>query len=620
MTFFETLKEQRLDALLVGNKFVKIKPRNYEKLSYIIDRILRENLKVAIDPDCDFDGLACAWNVKRMFDKLGYTNYVVNRLYFKRHGISIEYASALYRDGFDVVFLLDSSSGDMENIQYLTDRGIYVVVIDHHETKFGFADYPVNSCVINPRIELESYVPEYKELYQVLLNWMKSDKAIFIKEWDGMNITIPRSHLIAVFREANYTNFTFGIQVDERCDAVLVLDSRDDYTNITKDVVVLEIPLDAHRETGENTSSTTPYRKVIKSTGLNPMQKIAYGELSCGALCALVCDYILNTHGIKDNIDMYIMGYITLYSDFCDLSNAYNITYLKRFRDDVINIPPLVKAFMTKWDSFDREFCSWNIAPKVNAIIRAEKFDLAHKLFYQTPTTSGELEELVENIRVIYAKAREMVELSMTDIAKYELTQVVYGIIPTHLANSLRNYTGLLAHRLTSTYNKLAIVVYQQNDSMYAGSVRDPFSRDALSLFETLCKAGGHPPAFGVKIPIRQLEYIAKYVDGFFEEGQADVIMIDWNGQPIESIRQDISLMAEYNEYGGQGLPCAYGLIRVTDRFVIRKREKSTYLFWQGLNFCAFTTCVDVGDLLAIRPVLNGSTIKLLVESIGYQN
>lgn len=610
VSFARKLQEFKLDVLLVNNTWFKIKPRNYERVEAIVNKILEERLSVYIDPDCDPDGLFCGKIFKTMFDRLGYTKYTIGKHYFKRHVLTMEYARSLIEKKYDVVFLLDSSTNSLDVLNLLSANGVIVIVVDHHEPDYHWRDYPENVYLVNPCMEVAEPLLIYPELQDCVKKWAEQGKAIFVKELNRNTPSISRDALLSIFRTVGYTNFKIGFTVDDRCDCILLLDDRDSYRTDYKEIVILSSSKDliAHGvkvlypEVGVNTSA------------------VLYKELSCGALCALVCDYVLSKHGFKDNNDLYVMGYVTLYSDVCSLNNTYNAAFLKKFRDDSLSISDTIRFFMSQYDFFNRSFVSYRMVPRLNALIRTEHFELLYDVFFNAPSDTQAIQTLMNQIEDVYIESKEYAHELESSCKIYEDWEgVVVGILPKGIPDRARNYTGLVASYLAERANTLALCLYQKNDSMYAGSARDPFGRDARSMLSNMCHAAGHPPAFGVEVEINRLRMVCNVVDSYFEEGHRDVIIVKWDdSMPMSAIQDDIQLMAEYNEYGGQGIPSAYAFFKITKDCRIKQEAKRSLVLWRGLRFVVFASALQVGDVLAVQPCLKGPRVELLVKNVGY--
>lgn len=129
-----------------------------------LQECIKNNYKIKIDEDCDIDGYFAGRAITDTLNKLGYKNYEVARHVSKRHILSEAYLQSIVEEGFKLVMIVDSSSNDMEGLKYLSDNGITVLVADHHDTEYIFADYPENVIIVNPRIDKRFKPIEYAEL------------------------------------------------------------------------------------------------------------------------------------------------------------------------------------------------------------------------------------------------------------------------------------------------------------------------------------------------------------------------------------------------------------------------------------------------------------------------
>lgn len=511
MSFKEKLLSKNLGHLLTEHTFRKIVPQNSAKFAATIKRIVDENIKVYIDPDCDPDGYFSAKIMQTMFDILGYSNYVIGRHTVKRHTLSMAYTASLLREGFGAVMLLDSSSNSMDIIKYISERDVICICVDHHTPDYKFSDYPESAVIVNPKID-----------------------ALYVNE-------------------------------------------------------------------------------------------CIYDQLSAGALCALLCDYTLQTQfHLAAPREVYLYGVITLYSDICTMNNAYNVAYVTQFQNTQIIDSPLIKLFWDfKYSHFDRNYISFNLVPKLNSLMRMEKFDLLYSLFFEE--NQIDFSEMSAKILAIHADCKEHTAklINRCTVEQNDLFAVAY--MPTDVVPLDRNFTGLIANHFASSLNQPVICLFPQSPMVLGGSVRDPFSRNLLSLFKTVCYAAGHDAAFGVSVNRVALPTVLtalKNAKDFFNEINDNVIMCNWNNKAVskEDLLAEMQLMANYNEFGGQGLPKAIGFITVPNNARIFRNDSYTAVYFDGFKFTCFTTAVDIGDTLLVSPTLAGSSYQLLVNNISYSN
>lgn len=504
MSFLQVLQQRKLEYVIQEQQFRAIVPQNGVRFAKLLKRIVSENLSVFVDYDCDPDGYFSAKILVDTFKLIGCTNYTLCKHIAKRHKLTEAYVQSVIREHYDVVFVLDSSTNDMNLVNNITVAGSVCCVVDHHVCDYEFADYPSSAIIVNPQIDAKH----------------------------------------------------------------------------------------------------TP---------------VVYDCLSAGAITALLCTYaLLAEFRIKAPQDLMLYGVITLYSDSMDLSNAYNIAYISRYQNTSIINSPLIKLFLDeRYDHFDRSYISFKLVPRLNALFRTENFELLYDLFFDMD--SLDLEETKEHINELYADCRAFTQQLISLCSVTKTKDLVVAIIPKSMNNTLaRNFTGLVANNLASTHNMPVLCLYQTSESRWNGSVRDPFSRDLLSIFRCICYAAGHKPAFGVELDPADLPMLLNTLSGELpavEESAVSVIMIDWDAHP-EDFKHDLQYMALFNEFGGQDLPVAMGALEIKPTFKIYRDEKKITVYGNSEKFLCFKKTADVGDVMLVKPTLNGATYTNMVNTV----
>lgn len=504
MSFIDVLRAKNLEYVVNKQVFQPIVPLNGKKFAILIKKIVDNNLKVFVDYDCDPDGFFSFRILMETFDLCGFTNFDYTRHSVKRHVLSDSFVWNLSQQKYDVVFILDSTSNDMETISTLADKGIIVCVIDHHESAYAFEDYPETAVIINPRIDMK-------------------------------------------------------------------------------------------------------YHDIV------------YGELSAGAVCSLLCTYTLKTEfGIQAPIDIFLYGVITLYSDIMNMSNEYNIAFVSRYLNSQFITSQIIKLFWDeRYDHFDSSYISFKLIPRLNALFRTDNFALLQQVFFSNEDL--DYESLAVQINDIYNYSRKFTEELMNDcVILYEDDNLLVERIPEQRQAYSRNFTGLVANKLASAVNKTVMCLYDASDVKYSGSVRDPFSRDIRAICCACCYAEGHPSAFGIEIDKSQMNIILPMIASAIKSiatVNQNVIIMDWDGDP--AYKNDMQLMAEYNEFGGQGLPVALGALKVKPDFRLYRDAKKTVIYGNGEKFICFAPAVDTGDVMLIKPTLCGSSYKNMVNNVS---
>lgn len=313
----------------------------------------------------------------------------------------------------------------------------------------------------------------------------------------------------------------------------------------------------------------------------------------------------------------WVYGYITLYSDSCKFS-WYNIAYARRVVSSHFPNPPLVDMFMNQYSTLNRTFVSWTLAPRLNALLRAEYFNIAHDVFYNPEKVKSE--GTLDFIESTYQESKTFVGSLVASAKIIERDNIVVGFLPD-IARA-RNYTGLVASDLSTKYSKPAMVLLHTSQQEYEGSVRDLYSRNLLDTFKTAVYAEGHSPAFGVKIGKDELDdalYLLNSLLHKISTTNEGVILLDWScyTHKDKSLREDLQLMTEYNEFSGQGLPVAYAQIPIRSNMQIKPGPKVTRIKWgPDIEMLVFGRYISSGDTVVVEPSWPN---KLVVKSIYYK-
>lgn len=144
----------------IANKYLRkveyVSPEivNYNKLKSYINDIIYNKKSVLIYGDYDPDGMFSALTWKYLFNALGHMDYKVFKYRKRMHTVDPFAVTHAIEFGYDYMIISDAGSSDMEMINRLTKFGVKVILVDHHETKYRYSDYPKdNFVIVNTTIE-----------------------------------------------------------------------------------------------------------------------------------------------------------------------------------------------------------------------------------------------------------------------------------------------------------------------------------------------------------------------------------------------------------------------------------------------------------------------------------
>ena len=216
-------------------------------------------------------------------------------------------------------------------------------------------------------------------------------------------------------------------------------------------------------------------------------------KLSAGALVYCVVDHLLASMGITERDFLSAYGAASLFADCMDMSNDLNRSiYYKAKKIHTVDLPYRIKYFMEDRDRFTSRFVQYKYAPKINAAFRSEHLDLLNTVLLNgssASTQSDAFKRLIESYEESRKLVSELTDVLMTQVNEYDNFIMCDLRQAEKFVNTrgypLENYTGYVANRLGSQFGKTAVVLCRTGN-IYKGSVRDPYGRKYLHLFQQL--------------------------------------------------------------------------------------------------------------------------------------
>lgn len=153
MDFYSYLAKTGRSDMLYREELVIPEFSCDERLMEAYDDILDNNRKTLVYGDYDPDG---AWSREiqtTMFDHLGFTNYKKFDYVNRTHDIDNSAVSKAIREGFEYMIICDAGSSAPGVVKRLSAMGIKVILIDHHQSPYGYDDFGKDCYMINTTIE-----------------------------------------------------------------------------------------------------------------------------------------------------------------------------------------------------------------------------------------------------------------------------------------------------------------------------------------------------------------------------------------------------------------------------------------------------------------------------------
>lgn len=231
----------------------------------------------------------------------------------------------------------------------------------------------------------------------------------------------------------------------------------------------------------------------------------------------------------------------------------------------------------------------WNVSPKINAVFRCGSLEDKESLFRGFV---GELDK-DEALKIATRCHREQTAtvksvFEKCDEKHHNFKNCVTAFIP----NEYKEYTGLVAAKLMSKYNKPAFVLRKPDPTNYSGSFRSPIQILELINSSNLASARGHDMAAGVAM---KASNVNKFFDWFDEQDLSGLIGEKQVTACLEpdDITVELCRACEDNEaLWGHGLerPTFYisAVISPDDVQVFKKRNTTIKITVKNTEFLLF--------------------------------
>lgn len=387
------------------------------------------------------------------------------------------------------------------------------------------------------------------------------------------------------------------------------------------------ILLDHHKT--ENTYRDYPDNVAIINTTIeNDLEgQINKYQVSAGGLVYLVLDRYLRKYKNKTYKKLACLALVSLYSDSMDMSNPINRSiYYEAISSPTDEYPDFFYDYLNEYVIVSRRFFEWILVPRLNALFRAERFNLLNRYLFSKREFmhKEEISAIVSDVIEFHGLSSEIVK-KISDIVDYSLDFKNFVIADLNTVNGridygalrIENYTGLVANNLAGRFGKPCICLYS-NGNVIKGSFRDLQSRDFLSKFRIFSDSNGHPPAFGIRVDsykfrdfIKNLNRLDNYLKNM--DGKKEVITIkDYNPSPNSELLID---MAKYNEFSGSvSAPLALIEKRITGDMNCNKDKYGNYNYKWGNYRIKSSNRLRVGSTVLLKPT-KGKDITLFVIS-----
>lgn len=159
MDFYEELEKLGVQDILNHTDYEDPQYENWDPVNrYLLDIVNASEagrpVRVLVYGDYDVDGLMCAKVVEGCLTNLGVQCVDVYHYTQRTHNLDTLAVQQAILGKYDYFIVCDTGSSNMELLKRVIDKGIRVLVLDHHVTAYSYEDFSdIGAAIINTTIE-----------------------------------------------------------------------------------------------------------------------------------------------------------------------------------------------------------------------------------------------------------------------------------------------------------------------------------------------------------------------------------------------------------------------------------------------------------------------------------
>lgn len=514
-------------------------PGMYDAVSRIKQAVSSKQ-KIGIFADSDLDGLTSLTLLYTLFKKIGvevyYTYPTTER---NDYGLSKEVIDLFVEEGTTLLITVDCGVRDIAEIAYAGEKGIDVIVCDHHEQ-----DSKLPECtVVNPKLLSSNY--PFKELAGVGVTFKLCQaflysylpvyqKKVYFLSFDNERYTLfasvdgiigPEEQKVFYYAEelGNFVasnEFLFTYNVDEKKIKKSEFERIEKLENMVLSVVGKE-----------------KYHAFLSGFF---SKRIDAGLSFPDILIAL---FKLVTFFISEKMNIFyseVLPFVAIgtVADVVSVQDENRVLISEGIRRFAANNNSIVNEIKEVCGGeVDSKAISWKVAPLLNSPGRFGKTVLTADFFISDSENRGELLDKIHSLNE-YRKSYVNTLFETIITGKGDALPDAEKIVLINDFEVGEGVTGLLASKLAEHWERPVIVLSDPQNGIRKGSVRSK-NMNVLSLFEPFSELfnrfGGHSQAFGFSLDETKIDTLYSVVNEVIasvKDSMSSIINVDLECDP----------------------------------------------------------------------------------------
>lgn len=201
----------------------------------------------------------------------------------------------------------------------------------------------------------------------------------------------------------------------------------------------------------------------------------------------------------------------SIVTDVCDMTSPENFAFVKTGFNNISNpmLQAMFKEFNKRGDN--PTGVSWGTGPKINAVFRGNNMDTKVAMF-EAMVGNHDIDDAVKLLAEAHKEQANIVKQVVKEITPN--LDLSHKVVVGYINEEHKGYTGLIANKLSGEYNKPSLVLREQGEDKFTGSLRSPIDIADKINESGLATCQGHLSASGIYLYRDKLDELIEWFDG----------------------------------------------------------------------------------------------------------
>lgn len=209
----------------------------------------------------------------------------------------------------------------------------------------------------------------------------------------------------------------------------------------------------------------------------------------------------------KEYLDLVATSIVT---DVCDMTSPENYAFIKLGFNNLTN--PMLKKMFEVFNTRGNNpiGVAWGVGPKINSVCRSDNMEAKIALF-EAMIGEYDIDEAIAFLKEEHKQQTNIVKQAVKQLSNN--LDLTHKVIIGYIEENNKNYTGLIANKLTGEYNKPTLILRELDENTFSGSMRSPVDLAHKINESNLASCQGHSSACGVLLKKENVNDLIDWFD-----------------------------------------------------------------------------------------------------------